>query len=118
MLDEFVAERDSPARLKLLAEAEQILTNLEPIPQKMRVDPDAAGRLENAETTGERPDPLGEHEGEPESVAGRRAHLAVVGRARRVGGVHVDLFEARLASRAVADFHGVVLVFPRLEAQF
>src|SRR6266487_2552172 len=117
MLDELVAERDPPARLQLFPEPEQILPDLESVLKKMGVDPHASGRLEDPETTGERTDSFGEHDGVPESVPRRRSYIAEVFGARRIGAIDVDLLEARLVSRVVDDFDQVVFVFGGLKAQ-
>jgi len=63
----------------------EVLADLESILQEVRVEADAAGRLEDAESAREGTDALGEHERETEGIRRGRAYFAEVGGARRVG---------------------------------
>src|SRR5271170_3541311 len=45
LAEELVGERDAPAGRELLAEAEEVLPELEPVVQQVHVEPDAARRL-------------------------------------------------------------------------
>src|SRR5262249_52875608 len=114
---ELVAEADPPARNRFLAKPEEVLPYLEAVAKKVRVEADATGRLENAESTGERADPFGEHERKSKSVRRGRAYVAVVSGSGGIGRIDVDLLDRGLASRVVDHFDEIILVFGGLEAK-
>ena len=80
VLDELVRDVDAIARLDFLAEAEEVVDDLEPVLQKVDVEPDAAGRLLHPEAPRERPEALGELQRETESLGRRRRDGSVVRR--------------------------------------
>src|SRR5580700_5737866 len=64
-LEELVGDVHAVARLDLLAEAEEVVDDLESILQEVDVEAEAAGRLLDPEAPRERPHALGDLEREP-----------------------------------------------------
>src|SRR5262249_37788090 len=112
-----VTQVNAPARLHRLAEAEQVLRELQTVVEEHEIETDAARGLLDAESADERTDALGELQTEAECVRRDLADLAVLVRLVRVRCLDVDVLDARAAARIVHDLDRVVLVLPRLKTE-